>query len=419
MVKTEETNSETVVVPEKRSGWKRWVLLGALVVLVAGAIVYWRSRVGMESTDDAQIDGRVHAVSARVGGTVVKLLVQDNQYVEAGTVLLEIDPRDYQVAEARAKADLAEAEARLHADTTQVPIVTTTTTSQVSSAQASVEEQKASVAAAEQGVAVAQARLVSAQAQVARVRASAARAAKDQERYKALVDKEEISQQQYDAAVSEASSLRAQLDAAVAQENEAQQGVRVAQAQVLQQRAKQAKAEADAQSTRTGPEQVAATQAQAASSSARVQQMKAALDQSQLNLQYTIVRAPTSGVISQRTVEVGQNVQPGQPLLAVVSLDDIWVVANFKEGQIANMRKGQAVDLKVDAVSGRTFRGHVDSLAAGTGAKFSLLPAENATGNFVKVVQRVPVKITIDKGQDPEHILRPGLSVVPTVNTRQ
>jgi membrane fusion protein (multidrug efflux system) len=235
---------------------------------------------------------------------------------------------------------------------------------------------------------------------------------------KALVAKAEISQQQYDAALATAEAYHAQLDGTQAQVHEAEESIRVAQSQLELQHARLTKAEADARATQTAPQQVTATRARAESSSAKVLQMKAALEQAELNLQYTTVQAPISGIISQRTVEVGQIVQAGQPLLAIVPLDDIWVTANFKENQLANMRPGQPVTISVDTYVGREYKGRVESIAAATGARFSLLPPENATGNYVKVVQRVPVKIVFEKGQDPEHLLRPGMSVVPTVITK-
>ena len=230
--------------------------------------------------------------------------------------------------------------------------------------------------------------------------------------------KEEISQQQYDAAVAAADASRAAVDSAQAQASEAEEGVRVAQSRIERDRAKVAQAEATVRSARTAPQQVAMTRARSESAAARVQQARAALEQGQLNLQYTTVKAPLGGVVSRKAVEIGQIVQPGQPLLAVVPLEDIWVTANFKETQLKEMRPGQKAVVSVDAYGRREYQGHVDSIAAATGARFSLLPPENATGNYVKVVQRIPVKIVFEKGQDPEHLLRPGMSVVPTVITK-
>ncbi len=398
---------------------KLWLVLGLLAVAGAiGGYLYWQHASVREETDDAQVDGHIHPVSARVGGTVVRLLVKDNQPVKAGDVLLEIDPADYQVAIDKAKADLAEAEAELSASTTQVPIISTTGNSNISSAAAGVAESQANVSAAEKKIDAAQARLRSTQAIVRQQQANADRAAKDLERMKMLVAKEEISRQQFDANAAAAEASRAQVDSAEAQVHEAEQSVRMAQSELERARARVGIAQANAQAAQIAPQQVAASRARAASSSAKVLQRKAELEQALLNKGYSVVRAPISGVISQRSVEAGQVIQPGQPLLAVVPLDDIWIVANYKESQLAHMKPGQKVELTVDAYGGKVFQAHVDSIAAATGAKFSLLPAENATGNYVKVVQRVPVKIVLEPGQDPDHSLRPGMSVVPTVLTK-
>lgn len=404
----------------RRSPLLKWLLLLLIVGLAIGGTWYWRYSSVRESTDDAQIDGRLHPVSARVSGTVIKLLVQDNQYVEAGSVLVQLDPKDYKVALDKARADLAEMEASLHVSRTEVPITSITTSSQLSGAEASVGEVNAAVAAAQKAVDAARARLDAAHAKVREAQANYARAARDLDRMKALVAKEEVSQQQYDLALASAESYRAQVDSAESQVREAEQGIRVAQSQVVQQQARVVQAQNAVRSASTAPQQVAVTRARAEATAARVEQMRAAVEQAELNLQYTTVRAPASGVISQRTVEVGQVVQPGQPLLAVVplDLDNIWVTANFKETQLRKMRSGQPVSISVDTFGGHEYKGHVESIAAVTGARASLLPPENATGNFVKVVQRIPVKIVFEKDQDPQHQLRPGMSVVPTVLAR-
>ncbi|MCC6390933.1 MAG: HlyD family secretion protein [Bryobacterales bacterium] len=398
---------------------KTWLIFGLFVLLLgAGAAAYLHFTAGQESTDDAQIDGHIHPVSPRVTGTVVKLLVRDNQRVKAGEVLLVIDPQPYQMAVDRAKADVAEAEATRHANHTEVPIVRTTTSSQLSGAMAGVEEAKAGEASAGKQVDAAEAKLATGAALVREAKANADKAARDLERFQGLVEKEEISRQQFDAATAAAAASRAQWEAAKAQEREAEEGVRVARSMLEQQKARVARAEADARAAESAPQQVAATRARAESASARVLQMKAALERAELDLGHTVVKAPVDGVISQRNVELGQVVQAGQPLLAVVDLDNVWVTANYKENQLENMRPGQKAVVSVDAYGGRKYRGHVDSIAAGTGAKFSLLPPENATGNFVKVVQRIQVKILIEKGQDAEQVLRPGMSVEPTVYTK-
>jgi membrane fusion protein (multidrug efflux system) len=346
---------------------------------------------------------------------VLKVNVEDNQQVAPGAVLVELDPRDYQVALDRAKAELADSEAIAAAAQSGVPITATQTTSNVTTAQGSVDQATSNVEAAQKEVDAARARLSTAQARVRETEANAAKATRDVERLRGLLAKDEVSQQQYDTATATAEAQRAAADSARSQVTEAEAGIRVSESKLAQARAGAQQAEAGLRTARTGPEQVAATRARAEAAAAKVQQSKAALEQAELNLQYTTVKAPVAGVVSRKTVEVGQIVQAGQPLMALIPLENVWVTANFKETQLTNMRPGQRVTIKVDAYSGKEFTGRVDSIAAATGARFSLLPPENATGNYVKVVQRIPVKIVLDPGQDPEHRLRPGMSVVPTV----
>jgi membrane fusion protein (multidrug efflux system) len=400
-------------------GRSRLPLIGGaavLIALVAGAWA-WVS-AGKQSTDDAQVEGHITQLATRVGGTVVKVLVNDNQHVDAGTVVAQIDPRDYQVAVDRARAELADAEAAAAAAGTGVPIAVVSTRSDVSQATGGIEEAQAGIAVADSQVEAAKAQLVAAQARLREREATATKDAKDVERLKPLVAKEEIPQQQYDATVAAADAARAAADAAKSDVASAQTAIAGAQQRAVQARAALTRAQAALQTARTAPEQLQATRARAAAAEARVKQMKAALAQAELNLERTSIKAPSPGTVSRKTVEVGQVVQAGQPLMALVSLTDVWVVANFKETQLRNMRTGQQARIEVDALGGREFKGHIDSLAAATGAKFSLLPPENATGNYVKVVQRVPVKIVLEPGQDPEHLLRPGMSVIPTVYTK-
>ena len=264
----------------------------------------------------------------------------------------------------------------------------------------------------------AKAQLVATQARQREKEATATKNARDVERLKPLVAKEEISQQQFDAAVAASDAARAAADAATSDIAAAQTSIAAAQARAAQARAAVVRAQAGVQAAKTAPEQVQVTKSRADAAAARVKQAQAALAQAQLNLERTVVKAPSTGVVSRKSVEPGQVVQPGQPLLALVTLGDVWVVANFKETQLKNMRVGQRATVDVDALGGREFTGKIDSIAAATGAKFSLLPPENASGNYVKVVQRVPVKIVFDPGQDPEHLLRPGMSVGPTVFTK-
>lgn len=375
------------------------LIVGGIVLLVAGFFL-WRYLGSYEGTDDAQIDGHLNAISTRVSGHVIKLLVNDNQYVEAGTPLVEIDPKDYQVAVAKAKAAYQDALATAQSIQVNVPITSINTGSQLSASQAGVESGRA-------GVSVARQQLEAARAQLEQAIANDIKAQNDVGRYKQLVDKQEISHQQYDQAVAAARSSAAGVAAARASAAAAEQMVSQAQA-------KREQAEADLRSAETAPQQLAVIRSRAEAAQAQAQQKKAELDQAMLNLQYTRLVAPVNGIVSNRTVEVGQNVQIGQELMKIINLDDIWVTANFKESQLRYMRPGQAATISVDAY-GKKYNGHVESLAGASGALFSLLPPENATGNYVKVVQRVPVKITFDPGETKEHILRPGMSVEPKV----
>ncbi|HWT44794.1 MAG TPA: HlyD family secretion protein, partial [Vicinamibacterales bacterium] len=288
----------------------------------------------------------------------------------------------------------------------------------VSTAAGGVQEAEAGIGSADQQIQAAQANLVAAQARQREREATATKAARDVERLRGLVQKDEISQQQFDAAVAAADAAKANVDAAKSDVVAAQAAIAVAQQKSAQARAGATQARAGLASAQTAPQQLQVTQSRAAAAEARVQQAQAALKQAELNLQYTTVKAPSTGVVSRKSVEIGQVVQAGQPLLALVDLQDVWVTANFKETQLNEMRPGQRAVVEVDALGGKEFNGHIDSIAAATGAKFSLLPPENATGNYVKVVQRVPVKIVFEPGQDPNHLLRPGMSVTPTVYVR-
>jgi membrane fusion protein, multidrug efflux system len=378
----------------------RLFLIIGIIVLVVAAFFLWRYFSSYEDTDDAQIDGHLNSVSARVSGHVAKLLVQDNQYVQAGTPLVQIDPKDYQVAFDRAKADYDDAVAMAAAARVNVPITSVSTSSQVSSAQADVENAQAGISAARQ-------QYEAANAQLAQAEANNVKAQDDLVRYRQLVDKQEVSQQQYDQALAAAKASAAAVNAARASSLAAEQQVHQARARLLS-------AEANERATRTRPQQVAAIRSRAQSALAEVDLKKAAMDQAQLDLSYTLVLAPVTGVVTNRTVEVGQNVSIGQEMMRVINLDDIWVTANFKETQLKYMRVGQPVTIHVDT-NGKDYKGHVQSLAGATGAITSLLPPENATGNYVKVVQRIPVKITFDPGETREHVLRPGMSVEPKV----
>lgn len=416
MADASDGKTEKAAAPAGNGG--RW-RIGAIVLValvLVGGFFWWRSR-GTEATDDAQVDGHITQIAARVGGTVTTVEVTNNQAVKAGDVLVVIDPRDYQIAVERAKAELADAQATSSAARTGVPIAQVETRSGVSTASGGVQQAEAGVTGADREIQVAQANLVSAQAHQREKEATAIKTARDVERFRGLVQKDEISRQQFDAAVAQADAARAAADAAKSEVAAAQGGITVAEQRAAQARGAASQARAGLASAQTAPQQLQVTQARATAAEARVRQAEAALKQAELNLEYTTVKAPTDGVVSRKSVEAGQVIQPGQPLMALVNLQDVWVTANFKETQLKSMRPGQKVVIVVDAL-GREFTGHVDSIAAATGAKFSLLPPENATGNYVKVIQRVPVRIFFEPGQDPNRTLRPGMSVTPTVRVQ-
>jgi membrane fusion protein, multidrug efflux system len=408
---TPETNKESAVdpspltdrghTPVRRSSKRRrniWILAAIVVVVIAGVFL-WRYLSSYESTDDAQADVHLYPVSARVAGYVVKVNVDDNQWVEKGAVLVEIDPKDYEVAVAQAQANLANAEATARSLNITVPITSVNSSSQLKFTASGIEDANAGVIAAERQV-------TAARAQVEAAEANDVKAQDDLHRYKLLVDKQEVAEQVYDQALAAAKSSTATVAAARANESAAQQFVQQARSHLTQ-------ADANHKYAETGPDQVSSTRAHVQALIADVEQKRALLEQAQLNLQYTKIVAPVSGEVN-KTVVVGMNVQDGQQLLTVVPLDEIWVTANFKETQLKHMQVGQRAEIHIDS-SGRTLKGHVDSIAGATGPLFSLLPPENATGNYVKIVQRIPVKIVLNPGENKDRRLRPGMNVVPDV----
>jgi membrane fusion protein, multidrug efflux system len=384
-------------------GFRIGLIIAAVVLLVAGFFIY-RYLSSYESTDDAQVDGHINSISARITGHVIKLNIRDNQYVEAGQVLVEIDPTDYQVAYDRAKANFEDAQAAAAAAGVNVPITSVSTSTQVSATEADVTNARAGITAARE-------QFAAAKAQIAQAEANNVKAQSDVERYKQLVVKHEISEQQYDDAVAAAKADAAAVEAAQATADAAQAQVTTAEGRLVQ-------AEAGYHNAQTAPRQMQVIRSRAEEAEATALQRKADLDQAALNLQYCKIIAPVAGEVSNRTVEVGQNVSPGQELMKVIPLNDLWVTANFKETQLREMKVGQPVTIDVDA-NGRSYKGNVDSIAGASGALFSLLPPENATGNYVKVVQRIPVKIDLDPDQNKDHWLRPGMSVEPKVWIRQ
>ncbi len=392
-----------------RGGRAAAVVLLAVLIIGGGLVV--RNSLAWESTDDAQVNGHIMPLSARINGYVLEAPVIEGQLVHAGDVLVTIDSKDYKIAVEQAQATFADAQASATSSRFNVPITSVTTQSNLDSAGTAVLNAQAGLSAAEQN-------FESAKAVLEQAEANAARSDADLVRYGQLVAKEDISHQLYDQAVAAAKANRSGVVSARASVQAAEQAVRQAQGKLLQ-------ARADLRSAETAPQQVSMTRAKADAADAQARERKAQLDQVELNLSYTVVRSPVTGIIGKKTVEVGQNVSIGQELVEVVPLEDVWVTANFKETQLIHMRPGQPVEVKVDAY-GRAWKAHVTNMGAGAGSVFSLLPPENATGNYVKVVQRVPVRIDFDRASDrgpgpdfnAEGLLKPGLSVVPDVRVR-
>ncbi len=394
---------ESVPAPRTRPKTRRLIVAGGLVALavVTGFYFYYRNRV---STDDAQIDGDLYAISARVSGHVIAVEVENNDFVKKGQILARLDPTDYRVAVERAEAEYENALAHAEALHVTVPITSVASSTGISAAQAAVEQAQAELA-------VAQREYQAADATVKQKQADDAKAQSDLRRYAALVKKGEISRQRYDHTLATAQADAAAVTAAQANALAARQKVAEARAGLLL-------TQANLRASRTGPQRIRVSRAQADAAHAAVKMAKANLDQAQLNLGYTTIRAPADGIVGKKSIEPGQNVEAGQALMAVVPVNGLYVTANFKETQLRYMRPGNPATIHVDAY-GRDYKGHVLNIAGATGDRFSLLPPENATGNYVKVVQRIPVKIVFDPGQDPQHLLREGMSVEPTVITKK
>lgn len=400
-VDTQQTGSqaaESSVAPThgKFNSKKKRILLVVLVLVIAGVVGAWLYFSQFATTDDAEIDAYLHPVSSRDPGYITRVTVNDTQHVEKGTVLVQLDPTDYQVAVDLAKARLARAEAEAAAALGGVPITSVGTLSQVHSAEADLRGAQAGIVAAEKQFQEAEARLTQTEAENVKVQA-------DLRRYQQLIGKREISRQEYDRAVAASKSSAAAVAGAEA-------GVAAADEQVTQARSRMQQAEAELRRAHTRPEQIQVTRAKAQAAAAAVDEAEAVLHKAELNLQYTTIVAPTEGIVGKRTAVVGQNVAPGQTLMTIVPTTNIWVTANFKETELKGIRPGMPVTIHVDETD-RDYKGKIQGIAGATGVQFSLLPPENATGNYVKVVQRIPVRILFDPGQDPHHLLRVGLSV--------
>jgi membrane fusion protein (multidrug efflux system) len=383
---------------------RKKVLVGAIasVVLIGLAGWWWQSRK-YEETDDAQIDGHIFPISARVTGQVSAVHFEEGEFVKAGAVLAEIDAKDYEVAAEKARAEYEDALAEANAASLSVPVTRVASETQISNAEAALDRVQAEVS-------VALNRVEQERAQLADAHANARSVNADLERYEQLISKKEVSQQEYDRTAAAA-------DAANARVAGAEAALTAAQQQVEQARARVREIDAELKNANISPKNVSAVAARAKAAEAKVHRAHTAMERAELDLQYTKVLAPVDGIVGKRTVQEGQNVQPGQDLLAIVPLRDIWITANFKEDQLALMHPGEEVSIAVDAYN-RGWHGKVTSIGGATGARFSLLPPENATGNFVKVVQRIPVRIDLTGDANSDGLLRPGMSVVPKVRVR-
>jgi membrane fusion protein (multidrug efflux system) len=410
---------------EKQRTTSRWAdpkfrraFVGGLAVVVVASVVLIRYYYNRVSTDDAQVDGHLVPMSSKIYGEIAEVRVDDNQAVKAGQVLVRIDPRDYQARVDQAKAALALAESQAQAAQVGVPMTRETTQSYSSSADAQLANAEAEYDRAKTAYEKdSTAELAFARANVDARQADNDRAQADLARMKPLVQKEEISQQQFDAYLAAARVAESELRAAKDRLGAAEQAAEISKAAMLASKAKVDQARAGVEQARANHKQVPIKQADAAAAAAAVAQAKANLEADELQLSYTTVVAPVDGVVTKKSVEVGQIVQPGQSLLVLIPLQDVWVTANFKETQLAKVRPGQKAEIHVD-MYGETFTGHVDSIAGATGARLSLLPPENATGNFVKVVERIPVKILVDPIPPGKAILRPGMNVDATIITK-
>jgi membrane fusion protein, multidrug efflux system len=387
--------------PVKR---RRNIAIGAVIalILVLGCIAWWIHSGTYESTDDAQVDAHLNPVAARVQGTVSAVYVEDDQAVQAGQPLVDLDTRDVEVSLAQAQANYDQAVAQLHAEDPNMPITQTTNASDISSQQAEVLTAEASLSGA-------QSDYETAMAKVRQAEANNEKSKSDLARYQQLLDKREIAQSDYDQYLANARSQQAVVNAAIASADSAAKTIDQRKAQLAQQQTKLS------QTATNAPRQVEIKKADLATRQASVESSKAQLEQAKLNVAYCHIVAPVSGIVMQRSAELGQRIAAGAQLLIVAQVDAPWITANFKETQLRKMHVGQRVTVKIDALN-RSFTGNVESLSAATGDRASVLPAENATGNYVKVIQRLPVRIRLDPRQDGIEKVRPGMSVEPTVH---
>jgi membrane fusion protein (multidrug efflux system) len=401
----ERTNppSQQPVARSPRRGRKRafMIFFAVLIALGAAGFLYWWHARQFEATDDAQVDGHMNPISARIDGTVIKVYVDNNQMVKVGDPLVDLDPRDYKVSLDQALSQLAQAHSMVTAQRPNVPITRVENVTNIATGEADVANARAALGAAERDRESYAAKLTESEANNAQAQSNLGR-------YKILIEKEEVSEQDYDQAVAEAKA-----DAATVEANQA--ALQSADQTIAQRRAQLVEAESRlAQYRRVAPQQVAIRMATVKSNEASAEMAEAEVEQARLKIAYTRIAAPVAGIIMSRTAEVGAHIAAGQALVTIVQVENLWVTANFKETQLYRIRTGQAATIHVDALD-RDFDGYVDSIGGSTGAVASILPPENATGNYVKVVQRIPVRIRFRANQKGLARLRPGMSVEPDV----
>jgi membrane fusion protein (multidrug efflux system) len=377
------------------------IFFAVLLVAALAGLFYWLHARQFESTDDAQIEAHLNPISARIDGTITHVYVENNQAVRTGDPLVDLDPRDYQVAIDQALAQLAQARSMVIAQEPNVPITQVENSTNISSGEADVANAKAALAAAERDREAAAAKLAESEANNGRAQA-------DLERYKLLISKEEISQQEYDQVAATAKAQVAAVAANRASLESYSQIVDQRRAQLAQAQSKLAQVE------RNAPQQIAIRRATLKSEQANAQAAQAQLGQAQLKLSYTKITAPVAGIAMKRSAEVGAHVSAGQHLLTIAQIGDVWVTGNFKETQLRNIRPGQSATIHVDALD-QDFDAYVVDFGGSTGSVASVLPPENATGNYVKVVQRIPVRIRFQPNQNGLDRLRPGMSVEPEI----
>ncbi len=398
--------SNNVEIPEQNGKRRRNLMVFGTILAIAasGAFLYWLHARQFEETDDAQIDANLSPIGTRVDGTVLKVYVENNQVIHAGDPLVDLDPRDYQVRLDQAQAQVAQAQGALSGERPNVPITEVQNSTNIVSAQADVASTEAAVAAAERD-------RDQVEAQVIQQEAASARAQKDVQRYKQLVEKQEISKSDFDQYDSTAKQQAASLQAVKAALLAAERTVDQRKAQLNQSRSRLL------QNEKNASPQLSIRQASVAQQQASLQGAQAQLEQARLNLEYTKIVAPIDGVVMKRSAQIGARVSPGQQLVTISQTGDLWVTANFKETQLLYMKAGQSTTIHVDALD-RDFTGTIETIGGATGSIASVLPPENATGNFVKVVQRIPVRIKINPNQGGLNQLRPGMSVEPRVQVR-